>query len=52
MTAAILANIIVVEAAARHGIVIDWRRHARVGVPVTLLSLACAGATLAWWGGA
>ncbi|WP_333840775.1 anion transporter [Pelomicrobium sp.] len=45
-----IANIIVVEAAARHGIVIDWRRHARVGVPVTLLSLACAGATLAWWG--
>jgi len=46
-----IANIIVVEAAARHGIVIDWRRHAKVGVPVTLLSLVCAGATLAWWGG-
>lgn len=39
-----IANIIVVAAAARHGIVIDWRRHARTGIPVTLASLAiCAG---------
>jgi Na+/H+ antiporter NhaD/arsenite permease-like protein len=38
-----IANIIVVNAAARRGIRIDWRRHARVGVPVTLATLAiCA----------
>ncbi|WP_174873949.1 anion transporter [Vogesella oryzae] len=34
-----IANILVVDAAARHGVHIDWRRHARVGVPVTLCSL-------------
>ncbi|MBP7776338.1 MAG: anion transporter [Acidobacteria bacterium] len=37
-----IANIIVVDAAARHGIAIDWRRHARTGVPATLISLAIA----------
>ena len=37
-----LANIIVVDAARRAGIVIDWRIHARVGIPVTLASLAVA----------
>lgn len=42
-----IANIIVVDAAARRGIVIDWKRHARVGVPVTLASLLAAGAYLA-----
>jgi Na+/H+ antiporter NhaD/arsenite permease-like protein len=35
-----IANLIVVEAAARRGIVIGWRRHARAGVPVALASLA------------
>jgi Na+/H+ antiporter NhaD/arsenite permease-like protein len=35
-----IANMIVVAAAARAGIVIDWRRHARTGIPVTLASLA------------
>jgi len=35
-----IANIIVVDAAARRGIAIGWRRHARVGVPVTLATLA------------
>jgi Na+/H+ antiporter NhaD/arsenite permease-like protein len=35
-----IANIIVVDAARRRGIVIDWARHARTGVPVTLASLA------------
>jgi len=34
-----IANIIVVEAAARYGITISFREHARTGVPVTLLSL-------------
>jgi Na+/H+ antiporter NhaD/arsenite permease-like protein len=42
-----IANIIVVDAAARRGIAIDWKRHARVGVPVTLATLAVAGAWLA-----
>jgi Na+/H+ antiporter NhaD/arsenite permease-like protein len=42
-----IANIIVVDAAARRGIVIDWRRHARVGVPVTLVTLAVSGVYLA-----
>ena len=35
-----IANIIVVDAAARHGIRITWSRHARTGVPVTLGTLA------------
>jgi Na+/H+ antiporter NhaD/arsenite permease-like protein len=42
-----IANIIVVDAAARRGIAIDWKRHARVGVPVTLATLAVAGVYLA-----
>ena len=29
-----IANIIVVDAARKHGIVIDWRRHARTDLPV------------------
>jgi Na+/H+ antiporter NhaD/arsenite permease-like protein len=43
-----IANIIVVRAAERHGIRIDWRRHARVGVPVTLVTLAISALLL--WG--
>ena len=35
-----IANIIVVDAAARRGIHIDWKRHARTGVPVTVATLA------------
>ena len=35
-----IANIIVVDAARRRGIAIDWRSHARTGVPVTLVTLA------------
>lgn len=35
-----IANIIVVDAARRQGIEIDWRKHARVGVPVTVVTLA------------
>jgi Na+/H+ antiporter NhaD/arsenite permease-like protein len=35
-----IANLIVVQAAARRGIAIGWRNHARAGVPVALLSLA------------
>lgn len=41
-----IANIIVVDQAARLGITIDWRTHARIGVPVTLLTLALAAGWL------
>ncbi len=42
-----IANIIVVDAAARSGVPIDWRTHARIGVPVALLTLAITAAYLA-----
>lgn len=42
-----VANIIVVDAAARHGIAISWRDHARIGIPVTLVTLAIAASYLA-----
>jgi Na+/H+ antiporter NhaD/arsenite permease-like protein len=42
-----IANIIVVDAAARRGVPITWRTHARVGVPVTLATLAIAAGYLA-----
>lgn len=42
-----IANIIVVDAARRRGIEIDWARHARTGVPVTLGSLAVV---VLWYG--
>lgn len=41
-----IANIIVVEAAARYGVTISFREHARTGVPVTLLSLSFAAGWL------
>ncbi len=41
-----IANIIVVEQAGRLGIRIGWREHARVGIPVTVLTLAIAAAWL------
>lgn len=44
-----IANIIVVQAAQRRGIHIGWRCHARVGVPVTLSTLAVAAVSL-WLG--
>jgi Na+/H+ antiporter NhaD/arsenite permease-like protein len=37
-----IANIIVIEQARAYGVAIDWRRHARTGVPVTLMTLALA----------
>ncbi|WP_026096454.1 anion transporter [Ideonella sp. B508-1] len=43
-----IANIIVVDAARRRGVVIDWRRHAALGVPVTLVTLGVVAAYLAW----
>jgi len=42
-----IANLIVVEQADRLGIRIGFRRHLAVGLPVTLVSLALAVATLA-----
>lgn len=35
-----IANLIVVDLAQRSGIEINWRAHARIGIPVTLLTLA------------
>jgi Na+/H+ antiporter NhaD/arsenite permease-like protein len=43
-----IANIIVVDAARRQGIAIDWRRHLRTGLPVTVLTLAITAAWFAW----
>jgi Na+/H+ antiporter NhaD/arsenite permease-like protein len=37
-----IANIIVIEQAARLNVRITWREHARVGIPVTLTGLAVA----------
>jgi Na+/H+ antiporter NhaD/arsenite permease-like protein len=42
-----IANIIVVDQAGRLGVPISWREHARVGVPVTLITLGIAAAWLA-----
>lgn len=41
-----IANLIVVDQAARLSVRITWREHARVGVPVTLVTLAIAAAWL------
>ena len=41
-----IANIIVIDQAARLGITIDWKTHARVGIPVCLATLAIAAAWL------
>lgn len=40
-----IANLIVADLARQQGIEIDWRRHAIIGIPVTLASLAVV------WGG-
>lgn len=48
-----IANIIVVEQAAPLGISLGWKTHARIGVPVTLITLAIAAlwlAILSWTG--
>jgi len=42
-----VANIIVISAARRGGVEIDWKRHARTGVPVTLATLAISAVWLA-----
>jgi Na+/H+ antiporter NhaD/arsenite permease-like protein len=41
-----IANIIVIEEAGRRDVRIDWRAHARTGIPVTLATLAIAGVWL------
>jgi Na+/H+ antiporter NhaD/arsenite permease-like protein len=46
-----IANIIVVDAARRQGIAIDWRRHLRTGLPVTVATLAITAAWFAWRAG-
>jgi Na+/H+ antiporter NhaD/arsenite permease-like protein len=43
-----IANLIVADAAGRRGLEIDWRTHARVGIPVTLATLGIAAAFLGW----
>lgn len=43
-----IANIIVVEQAARLGLRITWRQHAEIGVPVTVVTLALAAGWLAF----
>jgi Na+/H+ antiporter NhaD/arsenite permease-like protein len=45
-----IANIIVVDAARRQGIEIDWRRHLRAGLPVTLATLAITAGWFVWRG--
>lgn len=37
-----IANLIVIDQARRLGVIIDWRAHWRVGVPVTLATVAVA----------
>ena len=42
-----IANLIVVAAAEAEGVKIGWRRHAALGVPVTLVTLMLAGGWIA-----
>ena len=46
-----IANLIVVAAAQAEGVKIGWRRHAAIGVPVTLVTLMFAGGWIAVRGG-
>lgn len=41
-----MANIIVVERAAQNGVGVSFREHARVGIPITLVSMALAAVAL------
>jgi Na+/H+ antiporter NhaD/arsenite permease-like protein len=40
-----IANLIVVEGARRRGVVVRFGEYARVGIPITLATIACG----AWW---
>jgi Na+/H+ antiporter NhaD/arsenite permease-like protein len=42
-----IANIIVVDQAQRMGVGISWRTHAKMGIPVTIITLAIAAVWLA-----
>ena len=46
-----IANLIVAEQAARLGVFLTWRKHLRIGLPVTLATFALAALWL-WlrWG--
>jgi Na+/H+ antiporter NhaD/arsenite permease-like protein len=44
-----IANLIVAEQAERLGVQLTFRDHLRLGLPVTLLSLALAVAAMAFW---
>ena len=44
-----IANLIVADAAARHGLRIDGRTHARVGIPVTLVTLTIGAGWIGGW---
>jgi Na+/H+ antiporter NhaD/arsenite permease-like protein len=46
-----IANIVVVDAARRQGIEIEWHRHLRIGLPVTVATLAITAAWFAWRAG-
>ncbi|OIQ69174.1 hypothetical protein GALL_492280 [mine drainage metagenome] len=41
-----IANLIVVDLAQKNGVIIHWRDHARIGVPVTVLTLLLVWLTL------
>ncbi len=43
-----IANLIVADAALRQGLHIDWWTHAKVGIPVTLATLAICAGYLGW----
>ena len=43
-----IANLIVIDLARKSGIEIDWRAHARIGIPVTLGTLALVWVWLRW----
>jgi len=45
-----IANLIVVDLAAKQGIAIDWKQHALTGIPVTLGSLAVVWGWMRWVG--
>lgn len=43
-----IANLIVADLARQQGVVIDWKRHAITGIPVTLLTLAVVWGWMRW----
>ncbi len=43
-----IANLIVVDAATRRGLRLDWRVHVRVGAPVTLATLVISAGFIGW----